>query len=569
MAHYRLAVDSVHAHTFRVTLTLPRPGAEQRFTLPVWAPGSYLVRDFARHLSAFSARQGGRTLAVEAEGHSAWRVRCPGRGALELSYRAYAFDNGVRGTYLDGDRGFVNGPALFLRAEGRDAEAQRLSLQGLPRGWQVVTSLPPRAGGGWEAADYLELIDHPLALGTPWTGQFTVRGVEHRLAVSGAWPGFDGERLLADTQRICETAIRFWHGRGRPPMRRYVFLLNVGDDLYGGLEHRESTALASARRTLPRTGQKDAGEAYTGLLQLICHEYFHAWNVVRMRPRDHAPADLSRAHPTRLLWFFEGFTSYYEDLLLRRAGLVDDAQFLRQLAAPLNRVLAAPGRHVQSVAEASFDAWVKYYKRDENTVNATVSYYDKGALVGLLADLTLRTQGRSLDEVMRALWQRSAGGAIDDADIDAVLGERMATTLGPWVRGTGELPLRETLALAGVAMRAEAVPLAARLGLTLSEGAFSGVQVRQVLRGSAAEAAGLDAGDELLAADGWRLRRLDDAQQWLAAGQPFDLLVVRDQRVLTRRVQPPAAPAVAPVSLVLDDGASAAARALRRAWLDG
>ena len=569
MATYRLAVEDAAAHLVRVSITLQQPAPRQRFTLPVWAPGSYMVRDFARHLSGWSARQGGRALPVQAEGTSAWAVDCPGRAPLELSYLVYAFDTSVRAAFLDGARGFVNGPAVFVRAEGRDDEPHRLQISRLPRGWQVLTAMPPCPEGGWQAEGYFELIDHPLALGTPWTGRFTVRGVEHVLAVSGAWPGFDGARLLADTQTICETAIRFWHGRGKPPLRRYLFLLHVGEDLYGGLEHRESTALAAARRALPRQGMKEAGEPYLGLLQIICHEYFHAWNVVRMKPRDLAPPDLARAHPTRLLWFFEGFTAYYEDLLLRRAGLVDDAQYLRLLAGPLNRVLGAPGRHVQSVAEASFDAWIKFYKRDENTANATVSYYDKGALIGLLADLALREQGRSLDEVMRALWQRSGGGPIDEADIDAAFGTPLAATLRTWVDQPGELPLAPALARAGVLLRAEAVTLAARLGLVLSEGPVSGVQVRQVLRGSASEAAGLTAGDELLAADGWRLRRLEDAQQWLPAGQPFELLVARDQRVFPLRVQPPEQPALAPLTPVLDPAAGEAAIALRRAWLEG
>jgi predicted metalloprotease with PDZ domain len=223
---------------------------------------------------------------------------------------------------------------------------------------------------------------------------------------------FDGKRLLADTQKICETAIRFWHGEGKPPFKSYVFMLNAvaTDDGYGGLEHRNSTALICGRRDLPRLGEARASEGYTTLLGLISHEYFHTWNVKRLRPAEFARYDYAQENYTELLWFFEGFTSYYDDLLLRRAGLIDDA--LPQAAQQNHQPGAAnTGPSVQTVAQASFDAWVKYYRQDENTPNATVSYYTKGSLVALCLDLTLRAEGKAtLDDVMRALWKRCAGG---------------------------------------------------------------------------------------------------------------------------------------------------------------
>jgi len=468
----------------------------------------------------------------------------------------------VRGAFVDTDRGFVNGPAVFLRAEGREAEAQRLTIGRLPAQWDVATSMKPSGKLGLEASDWAELIDHPILLGRFWRGSFRVRGVDHGFAVDGAWPGFDGERLLADTRRICETQIRFWHGRGKPPFARYLFMLRAADEGYGGLEHRDSSALLAARRDLPRTGVADRSDGYVGLLALISHEYFHAWNVVRMKAHEFVQPDLAAEAPSRLLWFYEGFTAYYDELMLLRAGLVDLARYLRLLARPVNAVRAAPGRHVQSVAEASFDAWTKYYRRDENTANATVSYYDKGALVALLADLALRRQGRSLDEAMRQLWQHE--GPVGEAEIVQATG----LPLADWVHGTGELPLAGHLADAGVQVRVEPPTLANRLGLKVSEGALTGVQVREVQRGSAAEAAGIAAGDELLAADGWRLRRLDDALQWLPEARSLELLVTRDQRLRTLRVTLPAA-VDGLLSLVADDKAPAAALALRRDWLGG
>jgi predicted metalloprotease with PDZ domain len=479
----------------------------------------------------------------------------------------------VRAAFLDAARGFFNGTSLCLRVEGREAEAHGLRLAGLPRGWQVATSMPGDAKRGYRAADYDELVDHPFELGPFWRGNFDLAGVPHELVVAGAWPGFDGQRLQDDVRRICETQIGFWHGKRqpKPPFARYLFLLHAADDGYGGLEHRASTSLIGARRDLPRPGTPAASEGYQGLLGLVSHEYFHAWNVKRLRPREFMRIDYSRENHSALLWFFEGFTAYYDDLLLLRAGLIDAPRYLSLVAKTINGVAATPGRQVQSLAQASFDAWVKYYRSDENTPNATVSYYSLGALVALALDLTLRRERRgTLDDVMRHLWRSSRGGAIDENDIAAALrevgGRSYAKELAAWVHGRTELPLVDLLEAAGVAQRRSPASLAATLGLRLSEGALSGVQVKSVLDGSAAAQAGVAAGDELLAVDGWRIRRLDDAAQWLAPGRPFELLLVRDGRVLRLALAPPATAATT-LALALAERPAAGAASLRRGWL--
>ena len=572
MIDYLVDATDTHAHLFRVTLKLPRPATLQRVSLPVWIPGSYLVREFGRHLSRLQARQAARECRVEPLDKCSWAVHCEGAAALRLEYEVYAFDTSVRSAFLDERRGFFNGTSLCLCAEGRETEPHRLRIGALPHGWQVATAMPAtRHRHEYLCADYDELVDHPVELGRFWRGEFQVRGVAHEFVVAGAWPSFDGERLLADARRICDKQIAFWHGRGKAPVQRYVFLLNAVDEGYGGLEHRCSTALISARRHLPRQGVAEATDGYVTLLGLISHEYFHTWNVKRMKPREFERIDFSRENYTRLLWFFEGFTSYYDDLLLLRAGLIDAPRYLRLLGRTLSGVLATPGRKLQSVAEASFDAWVKYYRSDENTPNATISYYAKGSLVALALDLSLRAADRgSLDEVMRLLWTRSAGGPIDEGDIAQALqqvgGRAMDAELAAWVHGVDELPLQPLLAQAGVRLQSEPGDLAAELGLRISEGALSGIHVKTVHRGGAAERAGLCAGDELLAVDGWRLRRLDDARGWLGAGQGFELTVVRDQRLLALRVERDA-PAPGALQLKLADKPSAAAQVLRRGWI--
>lgn len=568
--HHTVAVADARAHLWQVTLRLQRPAARQRVSLPVWIPGSYLVREFAQHLQRLQAWVDGQPARVRALDKNTWEVQAAQAQVLELRYEVYAFDPSVRAAYLDTQRGFFNPTSLCLRVHGRDQEPQALTLQPGPwtQGWRVATALPraeDRArspAGRWRwaedegwgtylAADYDELADHPFELGTFWHGDFEVRGVPHRLVVTGAPAGADLQRLQRDTARVCEAAIALWHGtRQAPPMDRYLFLLHVTRDGYGGLEHRHSTALVCARSDLPYRAAEatapaalKAGDGYTGLLGLIAHEYFHAWNVKRLRPAEFARYDYDRENYTELLWFFEGLTSYYDDLLLLRAGLIELPVYLELVARTINQVLATPGRHVQSVAQASFDAWIKFYRPHDNTPNATVSYYAKGALVGLCLDLTLRLQsGHSLDDALRALWQRCNGGPMREDDLRAVLaelaGRPLDSELDAWVHGTEELPLRALLQAHGIRWVEEPAPLAQQLGLRVDDSG-PGIKLKHVLRGGAAEAAGMAPGDEWLAVQRgeelWRVQRLDDVAlhaRGLTADEPLLAWVARDGRVL-------------------------------------
>ena len=589
MIRYDIDVGAVHRHTFSIELRVDRPGAEQRLSLPAWIPGSYLVREFARHLFGLSAEQNGAALPLQQLDKATWLAHAAAGVPLVVRYQVYAFDTSVRAAFLDPSRGFFNGTGVCLRVEGLESEAHHLALCGLPAGWEVATTLEPRAGGGvneFVAADYDALVDHPVELGRFWRGRFEVAGVPHEFAVAGALPDFDGERLLADSRRLCEAEIRFWHGTGRAPFDRYLFMLNALEDGRGGLEHRSSTALVASRRDLPRRAPADAAEAtpakpetsdgYVGVLGLVAHEYFHAWNVKRLKPREFATFDYAGENYTRLLWFFEGFTSYYDDLFVLRSGLIDAPRYLKLLAATISSVQAAPGRHVQSVAEASFDAWVKYYRADENTPNATISYYAKGSLVALAFDLTLRSEGNgSLDDVMRQLWQKSDGGPIDEADIAAALeaigGRSYEREIAAWVHGTGELPLTALLERFAVAADAQPATLAQRLGLRANESALTGIKVTHVLRAGAGERAGVAAGDELIAAEGWRLRRLEEAARVLPQEGTATLLVGRDQRVLSLPLAVASLAAADAGALQLKPAEKADADARRRyeAWIGG
>ena len=593
MIHYRIEVADAAAHQFKVTLTIADPAPVEHLSLPVWIPGSYMVREFSRHLSLLDARQGSQPRPLVQLAKDRWSVATSGRGALVVSWFVYAFDPSVRTAWLSDDRGFFNTTSLCLAVEGRTAEPHRVELHRLPAGWDVATAMTridpgaraARRGKGakavpartqvFEAADYDEMADHPFELGAFWRGEFSSGGVVHEFVVAGAWPQFDGERLLADTRRICDEEIRFWHEGGKPPFTRYVFMLYATEDGYGGLEHRASTALIAARKDLPRLGVPGTSDGYVTLLGLISHEYFHTWNVKRLKPAEFLPYDYSQENYTQLLWFFEGFTSYYDDLFLLRAGLVDAARYVRLVGRAMNGVRQSPGQHVQSVAEASFDAWIKYYRTDENTPNSTISYYTKGSLVALRLDLALRAGGKAtLDDVMRALWREAPGGAVtEDLILKTVTrlgGKAVAVELREWVHERGELDVLAALARVGVEPESETLTLATELGLKVSEGPITGIQVKAVLAGGVGAAAGLSAGDEILAVDGWRVRRLDDALAWTRGGAAFELLVVRQQRVRTLRVAERAADQrsdAASRGLKLAANPNAATLARRANWL--
>ena len=553
--HYRIEAADPHARLFTVTLTVAHPQEQQELSLPVWIPGSYLVREFSKNLQRLTAQQGRRAVPLAQLDKHRWQADCSSDRPLVLTYEVCAYDTSVRTAWLDASRGFFNGTSLCLRVHGHEDALHTLDIASneATAHWSVATGLAPQAidkkgFGVYGASGYDELVDCPVEMGTFWSGRFTAGGVPHRFVVAGAAPSFDGKRLLADTQNICETAIHFWHDKGKPPIKNYLFMLNAVHDGYGGLEHRNSTALICGRRDLPRMGQAPATEGYTTLLGLISHEYFHTWNVKRLRPAEFSRYDYSQENYTELLWFFEGFTSYYDDLLLRRAGLIDDANYLKLLAKATNQVLQTPGRSLQTVAQASFDAWVKYYRQDENTPNATVSYYTKGSLVALCLDLTLRREGKTkLDDVMRALWKRCAGGPMAEADLRTELavqaGRSFDNELDQWVHSTAELPLAELLAAHGVALKPEPPQLAQRLGLRVTEN--HSVQLKTVLRGGPAETAGMASGDEWLGVqvqgEGWRIARLEDVAFYAGAATQITAVVARDGRLLQLPMALPAA----------------------------
>jgi predicted metalloprotease with PDZ domain len=579
---YTIFPKNPAAHLFEVTVTVDSPApAGQRFMLPTWIPGSYMIREFARNVVTLRAHTNGNAVAVEKIDKATWSC-APCSGPLTLTYEVYAWDLSVRAAHLDDSHGFWNGSSVFLLPEGFRAcpcEVEILAPRHHPD-WRIATALSPKSspnsapGAGFDALpfgtfvadNYDELIDHPVEIGTFSYAAFDACGTRHHLAITGVHRA-DMARLAADLKKICETQIAFFEPESKQaPMREYWFLLTVTGDGFGGLEHRASTALMVSREDLPLAHEAKTTAGYRKILSLASHEYFHTWNVKRIKPQPFMDYDLAHENYTRQLWFFEGFTDYYDDLMLVRAGIITPLEYLETEAENIGRVMAQSGRHKQSLAESSFDAWVKYYRQDENAPNAIVSYYQKGALAGLALDLTIREQSdgtKSLDDVMRALWNECGKCNVN-----------LRAFFADVIDGTGDPDLVKLFAHIGVAMtwRAFATEnpgdrVQPAFGAKLASDANGDAKLAQVFDGGAAQSAGLSAGDVVIAVDGLRVTAgsLERRVKSYPVGSQIAVVAFRrdelKQFAVTLHAQPPG------VCTLLTHDTPTEAKARRMAWL--
>ncbi|GAB3470992.1 PDZ domain-containing protein [Massilia terrae] len=527
---YTILPSDLSGHLFDVTVTVDRPDpAGQVLSLPAWIPGSYMIREFARNIVRIRAEAGGKPVAISKVDKHTWKA-APCEGPLVVWYEVYAWDLSVRAAHLDQTHGFFNGTSVFLRVLGQEETPHQVDIQRPPdpacATWRVATALQElgakRYGfGTYIAPNYDELIDHPVEMGEFALASFKAHGVPHDIVITGRVPNLDMARLQADLKAICEAQIAFFEPKTRrAPMERYVFLTMAVGDGYGGLEHRASTALICARADLPSTNSPkgELTEGYVKFLGLCSHEYFHTWNVKRIKPAAFAPYDLQVENYTPLLWLFEGFTSYYDDLMLVRARVIREECYFKLLAKTIGNVLRGSGRTKQSVADSSFDAWSKYYRQDENAANAIISYYTKGSLIALAFDLTIRakTDGKkSLDDVMLALWQRfgrdfypSVGRGVTEAEVEQIFEEVSGVRLKPmferYVRGTDDLPLARLYAPFGVKLADERKGSKPSLDVGIGRDP-AGAKLSNVHEGGPAHKAGLSAGDVMIAIDGLRV----------------------------------------------------------------
>lgn len=546
-ASYILRFDGSKNHYLQVQANFPTKGeAKLELMMPVWTPGSYLVREFARHIESFSARSPkGRSLAFSKTSKNRYAITTKGAPFVVVRYRLYAREATVRTNFVDTDHAVINGAPTFLAKVG-DSELSYSVKLVLPKGWaSVQTALAPHPDGEpnqFLAPDFDTLVDSPILAGNPKVYTFEVAGKQHALVHSDEQGVWDGPRSAQDVEALVRAQLRFW---GQAPYDRYVFL-NVINETRGGLEHKDSTLMMTSRWTT------HSETKYRGWLGLVSHEFFHTWNGKRLRPVALGPFDYESEVYTKDLWIVEGLTSYYDDLLLVRAGLMTKREYLDVIGAHIKRLKKTPGRAVQPIDMASYDAWIKFYRADENTHNSAVSYYTKGALIGFLLDAYIRRatrEKRSLDDLMRSAYQQYSGeqGYTSDefyALVESIAGRGVRRRLRRMVQRAGDLNYRSAFEWYGLEFvpdkdpgqpqRGPAALERKRKRSALGVDTDGHLRIRKVHRGGAGYEAGLNAGDELIAINGFRIKgKLSSAIGRYTPGETLKLLIARRGQMRT------------------------------------
>ncbi|MDJ0798920.1 MAG: M61 family metallopeptidase [Calothrix sp. MO_167.B12] len=503
--HYQVAMSQPATHLFEVTLHIQNvPSPILDLKLPVWTPGSYLVREYAKHLQNFTAVAANKPLPWHKVSKNHWQVNTDDISEVTIKYRIFANELSVRTNHLDSSHGYFNGAALFLRIFGQEKQPIGVTIIPPNEQWQITTALPQISDQNYTflATDFDTLVDSPFEIGTHQLHHFQVMGKTHELAIWGQG-NFQVEQMIADITKIIQVEAKMFAGL---PYERYVFLLHLFSQAYGGLEHKTSCSLI-----YQRFGFRDR-QKYERFMQLVAHEFFHLWNVKRIRPQELEVFDYDQENYTPCLWFCEGTTSYYDLLIPLRAGIYDSQSFLHNWGKEITRFLTTPGRKVQPLTESSFDAWIKLYRPHPHSPNSQISYYLKGEMISLLLDLLIRSHHqnqRSLDDVMLQMWQQFGQQEVGYTSeqlqeiIELVAGKDLTDFYQQYIEGTQELPFNEYLE-----------PFGLRLVADTEKTPFLGIKVssengRELIKfvevDSPAQVAGIDAGDELLAIDGLRV----------------------------------------------------------------
>ncbi|MDP5035077.1 MAG: PDZ domain-containing protein [Alishewanella sp.] len=567
---YEITFDDISAHLLTLSLHFEPSSAVHHLTLPAWIPGSYLVRNFARHIVNIRAYDADGELHLAQRDKQSWQLSC-GQQPVTVTYQVYANDLSVRAAYVDDELAVLNPACLCLNVSEMTAQPHSLTLHKPTdlrcAAWRVATAMPkathtaPLDFGCYQADNYDHLIDSPLLVGIFNVQQFNLDGVPHYVVVSGH-NLYDEARLTADVAKLCQVQ-RDVFGELPRDLDQYWFLLWVTEQGYGGLEHKFSTLLLCNRYDLPAVQQTELTEAYQNLLGLFSHEYFHTWWVKRLKPQCFTPYVLDKEQYSRQLWLYEGFTSYFDDLALVKSGIIEQSRYLTVLEKLITRVSRNPSDSQQSLTDSSFTAWTKFYLQDENAVNSVVSYYAKGALVALLLEAELQSKGLNLAAFCRQLYQQHvATGTSDNAIFEQLIAwqlPELAAQLTSWINEAKPLPLAATLGKLGLTLTQRAPSsfsdlagesskvLPASLGCSLKTTA-QGVFIQQLYRGSAAHQAGLMSGDQLVALGGYKISEtsLTELMLRLPLGSVQPLFIFRKDRLLELALPiQQAAPAVA------------------------
>lgn len=513
---YKISLEKLNQHMLHVECSIKQPNdGGQIVSLPAWVPGSYMIRDFGKYLVDIRASNNGKNIFIKKIDKNTWQC-APCSGELVISYYVYGFDQMPRGAYIDNTRAFFDGCRVFLVVDGEEEQSRSVEIlrpkQEFCKNWRCITSMKPskiddHGFGTYVAYNHFELIDHPFEISNFQTFEFEVANVPHVLVVDGKVQA-DFPRLVRDMQQVCAGHVDFFGEL--PAMDRYVFILNVLGKGFGGIEHRSSTSLLCARGDLPVIAQDGMTDEYRGLLGLVSHEYFHLWNVKRIKPEVFVNLDLTSEVYTRQLWIFEGITAYYDNLNLVRSKVITPEMYLKIIQKDITVVFQSPGSEVQTLEDSSFDAWIKYYQPDENSPNATISYYIKGSLAALALDLLIIKNTRrkqSLADIMQILWQQygKTGLGIPENYFERITneitGEDYSGFFNLALRTTEPLPLQELLLEAGVVLKMVPADYLDNLGAKFVADQ-NRPTVRIVYNNSALEQAGLAPNDIIIAVNG-------------------------------------------------------------------
>ncbi len=566
MIQYHIEPFEPHTHRFQVRISCDAQ-AQQIISLPNWIPGSYLIRDFCQHiLTLYVTDAQEQNISFKQISKNKYQLNNTSAQQVHIHYQVYAWDLSVRSAHLDQTHGFFNGSSVFFLIEGQENTTCQvhISLPDKPpySTWKVATGMPQIAGdmfqaGTFEAEDYDALIDYPVEMGPLDIHEFTACGIPHYLVLSGRHFA-DMQKICTDLTQICETEIQLFGGKA--PFDRYLFLTTVLNQGYGGLEHRNSTALICSRHDLPCKQDVEKSNDYVTFLGLCSHEYFHNWNVKRIKPAEFIPYQLDTETYTKQLWAYEGITSYYDDWLLYRSRLISKERYLELLGQHITRVMRGSGRLIQTLNQSSFNAWTKFYQQGANATNAIVSYYAKGALFALYLDLSmrLRTEHRiNIDDLMQTLWadfcQAKANYQGTENDTHQNIAEKLCQQslqdVFTYLDNTQDLPLTEVFMHFGIELKQRAKTSFKDRGGQEStlhwidlgiqgQANTEGFKIQSVQHESIAAQAGLSAGDRLIAFNQFKVNEsFDRLLQQYQAGDTATLHWFRRDELMESTIQ--------------------------------
>ena len=587
----KVDLSLMRAHLYQITISMTDAVKNQKFSLPAWTPGSYLIREFAQHIVALKAYENGQEIAVSKTNKNTFEIN-NSSACIELCYEVYGFDSSIRAAFIDDTQAFFNGSSLFLCPEHKEQAQFNILIQRPqdPRSvaWRVATGMPvldadAEGFGSYTCLSYEELIDYPVQISAMKKLSFVALGTPHEMVLVGDVRAFDEKRLIADLKAICESQIKLFGGSA--PFNNYIFIARFEEGGHGGLEHRNSSMLLSTPYSLPTLDVVEPDAQYRAFLSLCSHEYFHAWNIKRLMPKNFVAFDLNQECYTTMLWLFEGITSYYDDLILRKAAVISAESYLDILAKNYGRLLRNKGRLVQSLAQSSFDAWIKFYRPNENTKNAAVSYYLKGSFIGLLMDLKISFQNnyeKSLDDLMNLAYRNygSEKKGINEEEFLALFKDfgvnNMDEFKNSYIYGTKELPLVEWLNRFGVDIIFLAdeqtiddkTKVPAYWGLKWRFDDHHRAVINYVDKDGPAMSAGISPFDEIIAVNNIRLdpSNMGDLLGAIKPHESADLLISRKKVLRSYQINLDTLP-LSGCKITLMREPSAAQRAARISWL--